>query len=242
MPSPARGRLSFPLDVNSLAEARELIALLSDSVGVFKVGLQLYTAAGPEAVQAVVRAGARCFLDLKLHDIPNTMAEACRAASGLGASLLTVHCSAGPRALQACVEAVGGGEPMLLGVTVLTSMDDPELARVGVDAGAARSVARLAALAREAGVCGIVCSPHEVAALRAMLGPTAYLVTPGIRPAGADRGDQQRVATPAAAIAAGADLLVVGRPIREAADPRAAAAAIVAEIEGALRGAMSAGS
>jgi orotidine-5'-phosphate decarboxylase len=220
--------------VNSLAEARELIALLSDSVGVFKVGLQLYTAAGPEAVQAVVRSGARCFLDLKLHDIPNTMAEACRAASGLGASLLTVHCSAGPRALQACAEAVGDGGPMLLGVTVLTSMDDAELVRVGLDAGAAQTVPRLAALAREAGVRGIVCSPHEVASLRATLGPTAYLVTPGIRPAGADRGDQMRVATPAAAIAAGADLLVVGRPIREAADPRAAAAAIVAEIESAL--------
>jgi orotidine-5'-phosphate decarboxylase len=230
MPSPARGRLAFPLDVDSLAEAREYVDLLSDSVGVFKVGLQLYTAAGPDAVRAVVNAGARCFLDLKLHDIPNTMAEACRSAVGLGASLLTVHCSAGPRALGACAEAVRGSSLMLLGVTVLTSMDDAELERVGVAGGAARAVPQLARLAHGAGLRGFVCSPQEAGALRAALGSEAYLVTPGIRPADAEHGDQQRVATPAAAIAAGADLLVVGRPIREARDPRAAAAAIVAEI------------
>lgn len=228
----ARQRLVLPLDVPDLASARALIALLRDHVGVFKVGLELFTAVGPDAVRAVHDAGAACFLDLKLHDIPATMAKATASAARLGVRFLTVHAAAGPSALRAV--AAEAGDTTLLAVTVLTSMDDTELLQVGLAGPAAQAVERLGALSVEAGVGGLVCSPLEVGLLRNRLGSGPALMVPGVRPAGAAVGDQRRVATPASAIRDGADYLVVGRPIRDAEDPVAAARAVVAEIEGAL--------
>lgn len=228
-------RLAFALDVRTLAEAERYLDLLAPHVGVFKVGLELFCAVGPAAVHAVHARKRECFLDLKLHDIPATMACAVAAAADLGVGYLTVHAAAGGAALLSCAKAASGASHLrLLAVTVLTSVDAPTLAAIGVPDGPAVAVQRLAALAYSSGVRGLVCSPLECAALRAQLGPQAVLVTPGIRLAGADAGDQQRIATPAAAIGAGATLLVVGRPIREARDPAAAALAIAAEIERAL--------
>lgn len=227
-------RIVFPLDVSDLAEARSYIERLAGHVGVFKVGLELFTAVGPDAVRAVHDAGGRCFLDLKIHDIPATMAGAVRSACALGVDYLTVHTSAGPAGLRACAEAARGGRTRLLGVTVLTSMDAAELSAVGVAGAPAEAVQRLAAMGVGAGLPGLVCSTHECAALRAALGPDVELVVPGIRPAGAALGDQKRAATPASAIREGATLLVVGRPIREAKDPVAAARGIADEIEEAL--------
>ncbi len=224
-------RLAFPLDVETLQQAQDSLALLHEQVGVFKVGLELFTAEGPAAVRAVQARGRKCFLDLKLHDIPATVARSVEAACKLGADYLTVHAAAGEQALREAARAAQGSSLRLLAVTVLTSMDDAALAAIGLQGPAAHAVERLAELAFSAGVEGFVCSPVECAALRRRLGPAAFLVTPGVRPAGAAAGDQRRIATPAAAIAAGADLLVVGRPIRDAANPRAAAAAIVTEIE-----------
>lgn len=224
-----RDRLVFPLDVADLAEARAWISRLSGSVGVFKVGLELFVAAGPDAVRAVHDAGSRCFLDLKLHDIPATMASAAARAVAQEVAFLTVHAAAGPRALALVADVARGSETQLLAVTVLTSFDAAELAAIGLDAPAS-AAARLARVAVGSGVRGLVCSPEEATALRAIVGADGVLMVPGVRPSGADRGDQRRVATPATAILAGADYLVVGRPIREAADPRAAADAIVREI------------
>lgn len=222
----------FPLDVPDLEQARAWIARLSAEVGVFKVGLELFVAAGPSAVRAVHDAGARCFLDLKLHDIPATMAAATARAVADEVAFLTVHAAAGPSALRAVAEVARGSRTQLLAVTVLTSLDAAELSAVGLDAPAS-AAARLAAVATSAGVSGLVCSPQEVSALRAVVGPSGVLMVPGVRPAGAAAGDQRRVATPADTIRAGADYLVVGRPIREAADPVASARAIVAEIANA---------
>jgi orotidine-5'-phosphate decarboxylase len=231
---PGSSRLVFPLDVPDLDEARDWVRLLSGRVGVFKVGLELFTATGPASVAVVREAGAACFLDLKLHDIPATMAGAVRRAADLGVRFLTVHTAAGPRALRAAAEAAAGSGTTLLGVTVLTSLDDDELQAIGLPAPAEAAASRLGALARQAGVPGIVCSAHELPRLRRELGPEVVLVVPGIRPAGDQPGDQRRVATPVDAVRAGADLLVVGRPIRNAADPVAAAAAIAMDIESAL--------
>ena len=214
----ARSRLVLPLDVPDLASAAGLIEQLSAEAGVFKVGLELFTAAGPSAVERVHQAGSACFLDLKLHDIPKTMASAARAA-------------AGPHALRASAEAVRGSETQLLAVTVLTSLDAAELAAIGLSGTPTEAVTRLARLATDAGIDGLVCSAQECAALRQVLGPKPLLVVPGIRPAGAALDDQRRTATPTQALADGADLLVVGRPIRDANDPIAAARAIVREIE-----------
>jgi len=229
----ARDRLVFPLDVADLAEARTWIARLADRVGVFKVGLELFVAAGPEAVRAVHDAGARCFLDLKLHDIPATMASATARAVEQEVAFLTVHGSAGPRALSLVADVARGSKTRILAVTVLTSFDAAELAAIGLDAPGPLA-ARLARVAVGSGVRGLVCSPEEASSLRSIVGPEGVLMVPGVRPAGTDRGDQRRVATPAAAITAGADYLVVGRPIREASDPREAAAAIVREIQQAF--------
>lgn len=233
MPGSGRDRLVFPLDVADLDEARSWIARLGGEVGVFKVGLELFTAVGPDAVRAVHDAGAACFLDLKLHDIPATMVGATTSAVRLGARYLTVHASAGPAALRAVSEAARGSDTTLLAVTVLTSLDQGELDAIGMSGSAAEGAARLAGIARDAGVCGLVCSPHEARALRAVIGEEGVIAVPGVRPRGADAGDQRRVATPGEAIAAGASLLVVGRPIRDAADPVAAARAIALEIEAA---------
>lgn len=230
----ARERLVLPLDVPTLSEARALVAELSGEVGVFKVGLELFTAEGPRAVEAVLDAGARCFLDLKLHDIPATMAGAVRSAVRLGVHYLTLHAAAGPEGLARSAEAAAGSDTTLLAVTVLTSMDAAQLAATGHAEPPAALVERYAALAIESGVPGLVCSPEECRALRARFGEGPVLMVPGIRPAGSDVGDQKRIATPAEAIAAGASLLVVGRPIRAADDRVAAARAVVAEIQGAL--------
>jgi orotidine-5'-phosphate decarboxylase len=232
MPS-ARDRLVLPLDVASIADARALIAELRDEVGVFKVGLELFTAEGPRAVEAVLESGARCFLDLKLHDIPATMAGAVRAAAGLGVHYLTVHASAGPEGLARSAEAAAGSGTQLLAVTVLTSVDEAQLSAMGIHESPGALVERYAALALASGVTGLVCSPNECRPLRARFGDAPVLMVPGVRPRGSDVGDQRRIATPAEAITAGASLLVVGRPIRSASDRVAAARAIVAEIEGA---------
>lgn len=225
-----RDRIVFPLDVADGEDARRWIARLGGEVGVFKVGLELFTAIGPDAVHAVHEAGQACFLDLKLHDIPATMAGAAASAARLGVRYLTVHAAAGPSALRAVAKAVEGSSTTILAVTVLTSIDAGELGAIGMTGSPAESAQRLAAVARDAGVRGLVCSPHEVATLRAIVGAEGTLVVPGVRPAGAEAGDQRRVATPREAIDAGADLLVIGRPIRTADDPVAAARAIAAEV------------
>lgn len=229
----ARARLVLPLDVPDLDTARRHIDVLASEVGVFKVGLQLYTAAGPRAVEAVHRAGAACFLDLKLHDIPATMVHATEAAVELGVRFLTVHAAAGPAALRAVAGVARGTSTQLLAVTVLTSLDQGELDSVGLAGPPADAVVRLGKLSIDAGLDGLVCSPHECAALRSELGADVTLMVPGVRPAGAALGDQRRAATPGDAIRAGASLLVVGRPIRNADDPGAAARAVVDEIAAA---------
>ena len=227
-----RSRIALALDVPDLAAAQELIARTSDYVGVFKVGLELFTAVGPAAVDVVHDAGARCFLDLKLHDIPATMGRSVGRAAAMGVAYLTVHALAGAESLRTAAEHAESTR--LLAVTVLTSLDAPALDAIGLRGGPAVTADRLAKLAWSSGVSGFVTSAHECTALRKALGPEAFLVTPGIRPAGARVGDQKRVMTPTDAIAAGADLLVVGRPIRDAADPAMAAAEILRQVEAAL--------
>jgi orotidine-5'-phosphate decarboxylase len=228
-----RDRLLIALDVDTLPDATGLLERLHGVVTGVKIGSQLFTAAGPAAVEAARKRGFRVFLDLKYHDIPNTVAGAVRAATGLGVFMLNVHASGGTALMRAAAEAaataagqLGVPRPICLGVTVLTSLDRRALVEVGVAASLDAQVLRLAELARDAGLDGCVASPHEVRFLRLALGPRWVIVTPGIRPA--DRGDdQRRTATPAAALAAGADYLVVGRPVTAAADPAAAADAIL---------------
>jgi orotidine-5'-phosphate decarboxylase len=227
----AANPLICSIDTPEPARARALIAAVSGSVGMIKLGLEFFTANGPQGVRAVVD-GAPLFLDLKLHDIPNTVAAAVRSASALAPRLLTLHCAGGAAMMQAAAEAAdqAGSGMRLMGVTVLTSLDDSDLAAVGQRGPVREQVLRLALLARQSGLSGIVCSPHEVAALRAACGPDVLLVVPGIRPAGAALGDQKRVMAPREALAAGADYLVIGRPIIAAPDPAAAARAILSEI------------
>ncbi|MDR3764494.1 MAG: orotidine-5'-phosphate decarboxylase [Acidobacteriota bacterium] len=227
-------RVIVALDVSGEAEARALVSRLGESVSFYKVGKELFTACGPELVRELVRGGKKVFLDLKFHDIPNTVAGAVRSASSLGVSLLTVHASGGSNMLMAAAEAAAQSEarPTVLAVTVLTSMAQPDLAEIGVEAPVAQQVERLAGVALRAGCGGLVASAQEAAGLRAKFGANFILVTPGIRPQGAAVGDQARVVTPAEAIRSGASYLVVGRPITAAADPRAAADAIQAEIAG----------
>lgn len=239
----ARARLAFALDYPDLAAARAGARTVAPAVGVLKVGLELFVQAGPEAVGLGQELGRDVFLDLKLCDIPETVGRAVGSAGKLGARYLTVHASGGHAMLErATTAAADAPSPLtILAVTVLTSLDVADLAAQGIGGGSpdARAlVLRLARLAWKAGVRGFVTSPAEVAALRAELGPEAFLVTPGVRPAGAALGDQKRVATPASAIGDGADLLVVGRPIRDAAHPLAAARGIVDEIGRALGGAL----
>ncbi len=228
--------LIVALDVPTLADARTLVEPLKGVCRWVKVGLELFCAAGPAAVEQMRSAGFNVFLDLKLHDIPNTVAGAVRSAAASGASMLTVHTMGGPAMLQAAQEAAASvaNGPILLGVTVLTSMDEFQLSAVGIAGSPAAEVIRLAELARASGLGGLVCSPEEAAAVRQALGPDMTLVTPGIRPQGASVGDQKRIATPAAALRAGADYLVVGRPITQAKDPAAAAEAILKEMAEAL--------
>jgi orotidine-5'-phosphate decarboxylase len=232
-------RLIVALDVSGLAAARALVERLEGVASAFKVGAQLFTAAGPAAVELCRAHGGRVFLDLKYHDIPATVEGAVRAAARLGVAWLTVHATGGSgmlRAAAAAAREAGPERPRILAVTVLTSLDRAALQReLQVPIAVEGHVAHLATLAREAGCDGVVASPHEAAGARAALGRQGLVVTPGIRPAGADPGDQARVATPAAARRAGADYVVVGRPITGAVDPAAAAAAVVEELAGADR-------
>jgi len=226
-----RDRLAVALDFPSPGPALAFVDRLEGSCRWFKVGMELFYASGAGLVHTLRERGFEVFLDLKLHDIPNTVAGAVRSVTSTGASLLTLHASGGERMMQAAAEAAAApGAPRLLAVTVLTSMDAAELAEVGLATSPAEQVLRLARLAQQAGISGMVCSPREVATLRAELAPETLLVVPGIRPAGAAADDQRRTATPRSAIRDGASMLVVGRPITHAADPAAAAAAILTEI------------
>jgi orotidine-5'-phosphate decarboxylase len=220
------------LDVPDLAGLEAFLDRLEGQPRFCKVGLELFVAAGARAVETVQRRGAKVFLDLKLHDIPETVARAVASARSLGAELLTVHTAGGREMMRRAVD-VAQGRPGILGVTVLTSLGEDDLRADGMGGTLREVVVRRAALAEAAGAAGIVCSPQEVADVRAA-SATLALVVPGVRPAGAAVGDQKRVATPQSAIAAGADYLVVGRPIRDARDPAAAFAAVVAEVEAAL--------
>jgi orotidine-5'-phosphate decarboxylase len=235
----AKERLIVALDFPSADRAMELVERLDGCCRWFKVGMELYYAAGNHVIEELRKRGYEVFLDLKLHDIPNTVAGAVRSVASVGASLLTVHAGGGEQMMRAAVQAARGpGAPKLLAVTVLTSMDATELRTVGVG-GAANAlhtqVLRLARLARAAGIDGLVCSAEEVEAVRAAMGPEILLVVPGIRPAGSAgrRDDQRRVASATEAIARGASMLVVGRPITESANPARVAAGILAEIAGA---------
>jgi orotidine-5'-phosphate decarboxylase len=226
----ARDRLIVALDVPKADAARGLVDRLAGHVGMFKVGSQLFTAAGPDLVHEIVGRGEKVFLDLKFHDIPNTVAGAVASASRLGVSFIDVHGLGGRAMMEAGVGALPAMGTRLLAITILTSHDEESLGEIGVNGSMADSVRRLAQLAKEAGTDGVVASPHEVAVVREACGSDFLIVTPGIRPAGAAKGDQARAATPAAALAAGADYIVVGRPITEAADPAAAADGIVREM------------
>ena len=229
----ARDRLIVALDVPKADAARALVDRLAGRVGMFKVGSQAFTAAGPALVREIVGRGEKVFLDLKFHDIPNTVAGAVASASRLGVALVDVHGLGGRAMLEAAVGALPAMATRLLAITILTSHNEDTLDEIGVNGTMLDSVRRLALLAKEAGADGVVASPHEVALIREACGSDFLIVTPGIRPAGAARGDQSRAATPGAALAAGADYIVVGRPITEAPDPATAADAIVREMEGA---------
>jgi orotidine-5'-phosphate decarboxylase len=222
------------LDVGSREEARHIVAALGEAASFYKIGMELVFGGGLSLVAELADSGKRVFLDMKLLDIDNTVGAAIRNIAALGATLTTVH--AYPGAMQAAVAARSTDGPGLLAVTVLTSMGDDDLRRAGYAFGAAELVRRRAGEAREAGVDGIVCSPREASLVRNAVGPEMVIVTPGIRPVDAAKGDQKRVATPGEAIAAGADYLVVGRPIVAAREPRRAAEAIAVEIEAALAG------
>jgi orotidine-5'-phosphate decarboxylase len=227
-----RDRLAVALDLPNEHEALKLVDRLGQSCQWYKVGMELYYAAGNSIVQQLRNRGFSVFLDLKLHDIPNTVAGAVRSATHAGASLLTIHATGGAAMMSAAAEAASApGSPRLLAVTVLTSMDANELAGIGVTASPAEQVVRLAKLAQASGIDGMVCSAEEVAALRKETGPNTLLVIPGIRPTGSTIEDQKRIATPAQAIADGASMLVVGRPITRAHDPAGAAQAILQEID-----------
>jgi orotidine-5'-phosphate decarboxylase len=232
MPIKPRDRLIVALDLSSVEAAEAMVARLGDAVSFYKIGYQLAFAGGLAYAQTLTSAGKRVFLDLKLHDIGNTVAQGVKSVARLGATFLTVH--AYPQTMRAAIEA-REGNLRILAVTVLTSYDDRDLKAAGYDATVTSLVATRAEQARTLGVDGLVCSPEEAANVRSIVATEMALVTPGIRPAGADAGDQKRIMTPAAAIAAGADYLVVGRPIVAAADPRASAEAIIAEIAAAAK-------
>lgn len=228
----SRERLIVALDVSSAAAAQKIVATVGDAALTYKVGMQLYTAEGPQIVRELVTSGRRVFLDLKYHDIPNTVASAVHEAARLGVSMLTVHASGSVKMLRAAADAAKAVNPALtvLGVTVLTSMGEDDLGKIGVQGTVLDEVLRLAKLALDNGCKGIVSSARESAALRKEFGHNFAIVTPGVRMAGSGHGDQVRVVTPAEAIKAGASHIVVGRPITEAADPAAAAREILGQI------------
>ncbi len=238
--SAARQRLIVALDLADPARARTLATLLAPEVGMFKVGKQLFVNSGPDIVRMIHDLGGEVFLDLKFHDIPNTVAAAAVEATRLGVKLFNVHVSGGREMMQQTAEAVeevcgkeGLRRPSVLGVTVLTSLDASDLESMGVQGAVPAHVVRLAGMAREAGLAGVVCSAQEVRDIRGACGDSFMLVTPGIRPAGQQAGDQKRVMTPGDAVRAGIDHIVVGRPITGADDPVEAARAVVAEMSAA---------
>ena len=234
-------RIAVALDFDQRDDLLAAARLLQGEVGTFKLGLEAFTSHGPGLVRDLVGMGAPVFLDLKLHDIPNTVGGAAAAAARTGASIVNVHASGGPEMMRvagerarAAAAAEGLPVPRVIAVTVLTSLDGATLDAVGLRGTPQEAVLRLAVLAREAGLDGVVCSPEEIEAIRGACGLDFFLVVPGVRPAGTDPGDQKRIATPGAAARSGADLLVIGRPILKAPDPVAAARAIAAEIDVAL--------
>ena len=224
------------LDTPDLQRALTLSRAVKDHVGGLKVGLEFYTACGPDGVRRIVELGLPVFVDVKFHDIPNTVAAASRELARLGAKIFNIHASGGEVMMREAIAAARAVDPKVkvIGVTVLTSIDDSLLSAVGQRGPAADQVLRLAQLARHAGLDGVVCSAHEIAGIRKACGPDFLLAVPGIRPAGSDMADQRRVMTPAQAHAAGADILVIGRPITGAPDPAAAARAIAAELSGTM--------
>lgn len=231
-PRDARDRLIVALDLPSLAEAERLVAALGDAVSFYKIGMQLAFAGGLDLVGRLAAQGKRVFLDMKLLDIDNTVYGAVKSIAALGATFTTIH--AYPDAMRAAVAARGNERLGLLGVTVLTSMDDADLAEAGYARTAAELVVARARTAAAAGMDGLVCSPQEASQVRGVVGPDLAIITPGVRPAGTGVGDQKRVMSPAEAIRAGADYLVVGRPVSQSNEPRAAAEALIAEIETAI--------
>jgi orotidine-5'-phosphate decarboxylase len=235
---PVRERLIVALDLDDLEEVKQRVRLLVPEIGMFKVGKQLFTYAGPQAVRLIQELGGEIFLDLKFHDIPNTVAKAAIEATRLGVKMFNVHASGSLEMMRTTVREVRRicrqekrRQPIMLAVTVLTSLNQDDLKRLGVGGKVTDQVVRLALLTKEAGMDGVVASPHEVAAIRTACGRRFVIVTPGIRSVQGERNDQQRVMTPAGAIAAGVDYIVVGRPILEAQDPVAAARGIVAEMQ-----------
>ena len=228
----ARDRLIVGLDIPSVEEARAIVSTLGEDIVFYKIGYQLTFAGGLDFARDLIADGKKVFLDMKLLDIDNTVAKAVENIARMGVSMLTLH--AYPKAMRAAVEAAKGSDLTLLGVTVLTSMDDADLREAGYDCDTASLVLRRAGQARDAGMGGIVCSAEEAAAVRQAVGPSMAVVTPGIRPTGGDAGDQKRVMTPADALRAGSSHLVVGRPIVKASDPGATARAILAEMTSAL--------
>ncbi len=233
-----RDRLIVALDVPSASQARQIVQTIGEAAITYKIGKQLFTAEGPQVVRDLVSSGRKVFLDLKFHDIPNTVAEAVKVAAGLGVSMLNVHASGGSKMLKAAAEAASQSatKPLLLAVTVLTSLSDSDLQELGISGDVLTQVLRLGALARAAGCGGLVASAQEARGLRRALGEGFAIVTPGIRPAGSASGDQVRVVTPMDAIAAGATHLVVGRPILDAPDPAKATEDIVRDIQSAATG------
>ncbi|MBI5575441.1 MAG: orotidine-5'-phosphate decarboxylase [Deltaproteobacteria bacterium] len=224
-------RIIVALDTDSPEKALDTVSALAGEVGLFKVGMELFPRGGPRLIEKIRETGSRVFLDLKFHDIPNTVAGAVRSAVALGVSFATVHASGGKAMLAAAAEAAAGSGTAILAVTVLTSLDDADLSSIGFSVPAGEAVGRLAGLAVDAGIGGIVCSAKEVASLRERLGSKVTLVTPGVRLPEDAVGDQKRVVTPYDAVRAGADYLVVGRPITKAADPVAAARKFATEMQ-----------
>lgn len=224
----ARDRLVVALDLSSRDEILSVVDELHGVAGIFKIGLQAFVTNGPAIVREVIGRGERVFLDLKIHDIPNTASHAVAAAAGLGASIITVHAAGGEAMLRAA--AASAGDALVLGVTVLTSLDEAELRRIGFAGTPVSNAVSLARLARESGLRGVVASPWEIAAIREECGPDFVILAPGIRAEGSDAGDQRRTMTARQAIDAGADYIVVGRPITAAANRRDAAVKIVSEM------------
>ena len=230
-----KNKVCLVLDVSSRKEAMDLVRPLHDLTGMFKVGMQLFTAEGPSLVREIIEVGGKVFLDLKFHDIPNTVKHAAVEAARLGVSMMTIHASGGRAMMQAVSEELrgrfGGDRPLVVGVTVLTSLDESGLQEVGVDSGVETQALRMAKLAESSGLDGVVCSPREIRKIRGIVGSNFKIVSPGIRMPGQAADDQQRTASPGEAIAAGADYIVVGRAVTNATDPRAALESVVQTLQ-----------